>query len=250
MPERIIALSVDSFPKDDIEGYVGISKLLHSEDAVATISSLELPADLFMEYHRYEAIKPFVAGAPGALDKLPVIADVSLSGGYNTAERQIAYILRNYRTETMTFIVNHGMANKGIEKLQRNFADDKINFLLTGVLPENLPENFEESFGMNVLEFTTHVKTRAKNLGITGVYGSAEYATNDEELAYVGAGISMNGGIYTSDGVEKRSTALRDAAKTCTQLVIGNMIVNHPVSPLQAVKDIREVLQKDRLCTQ
>lgn len=256
-PPRNISLAVDAFDAEKIDefGQRPFTEFLKSNLAQGRVSSLLLPDEATLDFHYMDIFRPFMSGhadvdRAGVIHRTPsypIIVDSSLSGGYQAMREYVRYVVRHYPAHEMAFTFALGVTDMAVrsvvdatqvwlqESAEKNHRPMKqIDFLLTGVLPEDPPAEIRSIFKKQPLSVMRDIVGRARNLGLAGVVGSAEYAraARGSGVQYIGSGVNLTGESYISTGgVEKRATPYSRAVEHCTQVVVGHFISDHPDGP-------------------
>ncbi len=226
MSERKLSIAVDSLVNSSLD-LNEVVDFLRRKEVAKHVGSLKFTAEMMMDFHN---IEPFVQlTSDFRTNSYSVVADLSLSGGYKAMLETVQFVRKRVNRSDMTFTFSQLNSKAGIDKVvdaERETRPD-TKFLLTGVLPENDLEDFEDDFfGCSPEEFTLAKRERAMNIdGVVGIYGSAEFAHLRGDVDYLGSGITLLGGDYGTGLDEKRSTDFMQAFVTCTSVVLGHSLI-------------------------
>lgn len=260
---RNISLAVEAFESTaQNETYRNpLFDFLDNPQNETRVSSLFIPQETMLDFHRMDDFGSYMNGQR-RVDSMnrttgvpcyPVIIDASLSGAPKAMLESVRYVLRHYPARSIAFTFASGVTDTPVRKVveptreemakkaakaamaeskwpAKKSAIERVDFLLTGVLPEDPLDEAEEMFGKSPEDFTVDTIRRAKALGLAGVVGSAEFACLAEgsKVPYIGSGVNLTGESYDAEGVTKRATPYSEAAKHCSQVVVGHYISGHP----------------------
>ena len=261
-PSRNVAVSLRSLlGNSELSARGDIEDFLRNDTTAQSVGSLLVSQQMALNFHQMDPFVPFFSnrvvgarvGDGVTTPSYSYIADVSLSGGHKAMVEVVVEVLKRAHPDHVLFTFAPGVTAKAItsvthdeviKKLAKSNDGRKVDFLLTGILPEDNIEEAEDIYGRKVEDFMLFQVNRAKDLGMAGVIASAEYEkparhARANGIAYVGFGVNESGiSKNIDDETLKRRTRFFKAKNYCDVVVLGQYLAQHPDGLDEALKQI------------
>ena len=218
-----LSISAEEFSEQSKRKY--LHDLLRNKDNLKYIASLVLSTRMFVARDWVEELSEHTTASNGP--KIPIVADVSLSGGYAGMPTEVSGIVERYGFFDSTITLSRMPADQiGYAKNNITVPSNKhtVNLLITGALPENDTEEFYKKYKVGKRQYTEEALEEAVAIGVDGVYASAGLIPYDAPIFSLGAGVSFDGLPYMSHGVLKRSVSVEEGPRRCSNLLVGQIL--------------------------
>lgn len=223
--ERRVSIALEKLSDPNLEELKSflMKKDRYGEYRNASKFTLKVAAGMFVDSGKVDVMIEPYRNRTGP--DIPVIADLSATGGYEAIVDLATNSIRNFGLHSPTIVFGSGLGQDGVEYaiagIKKKVHD--ADFMLSGALPENDPVFFEREFRQKPHDYTCQKIDEALDLGIFGVFAAAKYADKNHILG-LAAGVSIDGKPYESDGVMREAISLDQALLVSRQVSMGSAL--------------------------